>query len=317
MKGLSKQQQRVISDKQQQHLQQQNIGLVVTRASDRIIVETDDGVNVQCYLRRNMPEIVVGDYVAWQMEDEAKQAGTVLAVQPRESEMLRYDQQGRSKLIAANVDQLFVVAAVEPTRSISVIDRYLVLAELQKITAVIIFNKIDLLSADELTVIKNSLAIYSNIGYETLFVSSEQQDSLKILEQQLQNKVSVFVGLSGVGKSSLISQLINDADIKVGALSEQGNQGQHTTTAARLFHLPRGGNIIDSPGIRELALTGLHDVDVIKGFIEFQPFLGKCKFRDCQHESEPDCALLKAVATGDIMPERWQAYQSIIRQNLG
>ncbi len=314
MKKLSQRQQQQIQHHQQQHLQASEKGLVVTRSSHLLWLETAEGEHYQCNLRRNMPDIVVGDRVAWKIEDEADKRGTILAVEPRSSEMLRYDQQGKSKLVAANVNQLLIIIAPEPERSLYVIDRYLVIATLQNIAVTIVYNKMDLLTAGQNQLLREQLHVYQQLGYPVIFTSIQQADGLASLLMRLNSKTSVLVGVSGVGKSSLINALLPHERLVVGDLSEQGRQGQHTTTAAHLYHLPGGGDLIDSPGVRELAITGLTPAEILRGFVEFQPFVQQCKFRNCQHDQEPDCAVKIAVENGDIHPERWKAYQNMMTQ---
>jgi ribosome biogenesis GTPase len=155
------------------------------------------------------------------------------------------------------------------------------------------------------------LGIYPPIGYQVLEASSETLDGLKPLKALLKDKTSVFVGQSGVGKSSLINVLLPGVDIKVSELSRGKAKGVHTTTTAKLFHFPDGGNLIDSPGIREFGLWHMSREQVAEGFIEFRPFLGNCKFRNCQHQSEPGCAIQKALEQGDISPQRMDSFISI------
>lgn len=307
---LNKQQQKNIAGNQDAQLIDAKIGLVVAHFGDSVDVEIERNKTLRCNLRQNMPMIVVGDKVAWQVEESQKATGVILALQPRQSKMIRRNQKGDEKIIAANVDQILIVAAPEPARSENVIDRYLIMTELQHIDAGIVINKIDILSDDELVDKHELLIRYKQLGYPVLYVSSEEQHGLDELLAQLENKTTAFVGMTGVGKSSVIQALIPAACLAVGELSEQGRQGQHTTTTSRLYHLPNGGDIIDSPGIREFALEGLTAEEILQGFVELRELANHCKFRDCKHHQEPGCALRDATEQGKIHPLRMKAYQS-------
>jgi ribosome biogenesis GTPase len=186
------------------------------------------------------------------------------------------------------------------------------MTELQNIAAGILINKIDLLNDDALVDKHELLIRYKRLGYPVLYVSVREQHGFVELLAQLKNKTTVLVGLSGVGKSAIIKALLPDYEITVGDLSEQGVQGRHTTTTARLYHLKEGGNLIDSPGVREFALEGLQADEILQGFVELREVARECKFRDCQHQQQPGCAIQAAVKTGKIHPLRLAAYQRII-----
>ncbi len=310
MRKLTKQQQYKIATNQAAQLGDAALGLVIAHYGDNVEIETADNVILRCNLRQNLPAIVVGDRVAWQIENSENKLGVVTALQPRETTMLRRDQKGKQKIIAANVDQILIVAAPEPKRSEQVIDRYLIMTELQRIKAGVVINKIDKLTDNEIVEKHESLIRFKHLGYPVLYVSSTAHQGFEELREVLKHKTTVFVGLSGVGKSSIIQALLPEQALAVGGLSEQGQQGQHTTTTARLYHLAEGGNIIDSPGIREFALEGLTADEILQGFIEIRELATGCKFRDCQHQQEPGCAVLGAIEKGLIHPLRLKAYLS-------
>jgi len=155
------------------------------------------------------------------------------------------------------------------------------------------------------------LTVYEKIGYPIIRLSAKNPSSLQQLETFVSNKIVAFVGQSGVGKSSLVNALIPDANAAVGEVSESG-LGQHTTTSAQLFHFPHGGALIDSPGVREFGLWHIEADQLINGFIEFLPFIGLCKFRDCKHQKEPGCALKEALESKSIATSRFQSYFSIL-----
>ncbi len=285
-------------------------GLVIAHYGTQVEIESAPRQSLRCHLRANLDSLVTGDTVIW---CEGEPTGVVVAQLPRSSVLSRPDPYGDMKAVAANIDRICVVIAPLPEPHANLIDRYLVAAEVSGITPLLVLNKADLLRAD--TGLKAQLdallAIYPTLGYELLETSC-QQGGLEPLTKALSGRTSVFVGQSGVGKSSLVNELLPGVDLRVGALSELTHKGTHTTTTAQLFHLPGGGSLIDSPGIREFGLWHMNRGQVAEGFREFREFLGHCRFRDCQHQREPGCAILEAVADGKISPVRLDSYRRII-----
>lgn len=294
-------------------------GLVIAHYGRQLDIEPDgdEGTLVRCRLRSNIEPLVTGDRAVWRRDlqhgSDDEPIGVVVAGLSRSSVLTRPDSHsGRPKPVAANIDRAVVVIAPRPEPYPNLIDRYLIAAEILGIQPLLLLNKTDLLGpADE-----QSLAVlltrYRDIGYITLRVSTVRQEGLDTLRAALQGHVSILVGQSGVGKSSLIGTLLPDIDIRVGALSEGAQKGRHTTTTARLFHLSGGGDLIDSPGIREFGLAHFSRHEVETAFPEFRPWLGRCRFRDCHHRHEPGCALLEALAAGAISAERMASYRSVI-----
>lgn len=288
----------------------EQLGLVTAHFGIQAEVESEQGELYRCYLRTNLPALVTGDKVVWRAGNQ--QNGIITALQPRVSELCRTDSSGRLKAIAANIDLMVIVFAPLPIPYPNLIDRYSIAAEDAKIKPLLLLNKKDLINKQNEQELEELLTIYCNLGYQVLQVSKHLSETIQELRGILNNHTSVFVGQSGVGKSSLINALLPEADLRVGELSELTNKGAHTTTTARLFHLPTGGNLIDSPGIRDFALTHTNRDIIEQGFIEFKPFLGHCRFRNCSHQHEPGCALLQAIAEGKINPNRMASYRHIL-----
>ncbi|RRJ83470.1 small ribosomal subunit biogenesis GTPase RsgA [Aestuariirhabdus litorea] len=293
----------------------EQMGTVIAHYGSQLDIEPADQPDTlyRCHLRANLPPLVTGDRVIWRAGSDL--SGVVVAVQERDSELCRPDSRGQLKPVAANIDYIVQVIAPLPTPHPNLIDRYLVAAEAVGIEPVILFNKIDLLNDSNRDHFDQLLDRYQSIGYRVIHASTHSSTGLEEIKGLLKGHTSVFVGQSGVGKSSLINALLPGVDIRVGALSEQTGKGTHTTTAARLFHFPAGGNLIDSPGIREFGLGHIDQATLIEGFREFRPFLGYCRFRDCQHEQEPGCALLEALAEGKISQKRLDSYRHILSGN--
>jgi ribosome biogenesis GTPase len=285
-------------------------GLVVAHYGSQVAVESTAGASRRCHLRANLEGLVTGDRVVWCDGDPL---GVIVAQLPRDSELTRPDPQGKLKPVAANIDQVLVIIAPYPEPHANLVDRYLVAAEATGIEPVLVLNKTDLLENDPALAqaLNELLAIYPTLGYRLLHTSA-LDGGLDELITALHDHTSVFVGQSGVGKSSLVNALVPDAALRVGELSENTRKGTHTTTAAHLIHLAGGGALIDSPGIREFGLWHMDQETVARGFVEFRPLLGQCRFRDCRHEQEPGCAILEALAAGKISERRLASYRHIV-----
>ncbi|SFV80255.1 Ribosome small subunit-stimulated GTPase EngC [hydrothermal vent metagenome] len=278
-------------------------GLVITRYGQHLLVEAESGELYQCTGRRNIELSVAGDQVIFQIigNDE----GVVTALLERDN-LLRRSQ----KVIAANIDQLWLVVAIEPHYQFELIDRYLVVAENAELPINIVVNKIEL--SQKMDQIKYDFSMYESAGYSVHYLSVEEQTNIAELKALLNDKTHIFLGQSGVGKSSLINELIPDLNLRVNEISTKSKLGKHTTTNTTLYHIPSGGDLIDSPGIREFQLDDLTDKEILSGFREFKPFIGQCKFRNCAHINEPNCAIKQAVESGEIHIQRYQNYLNLI-----
>lgn len=290
------------------HLGPEQEGLVLGHRGKQVDIE-DCGTRVvlRCHMRANLGLLAAGDRVIWRAQGEG---GVVTAVFPRRTELHRPDPFGKLKLVAANVSRMVITMAPEPQAHPNLIDRYLVVAETLGLEPVLLVNKQDLLTDDH--PLLALLAEYDSLGYTVLRVSSRRDFGIDRLRDCLADGISIFVGQSGVGKSSIIQTLLPDELIKIGELSEQELKGRHTTTHARLYHFPTGGDCIDSPGIREFGLWHLSPEQVVDGFREFREPVSRCRFRDCSHTCEPGCGLQAAVKTGEVRQARFDSYRQIV-----
>ncbi|PIE43549.1 MAG: ribosome biogenesis GTPase RsgA [Gammaproteobacteria bacterium] len=288
-------------------------GLVISHFGKLIDVEAlegeDTGTLHRCHFRANINNLVTGDEVIWRAGSD--HSGVIETVIERRSLLQRPDSYGNLKPVASNIDNLIIVASPVPLTYSILIDRYLVAAENMHIEPVILLNKTDLIDDNNRDKLDALMTGYRQLGYRILTASVVDQNGLQAFTHFLNGKNTVLAGQSGVGKSSLIKALLPDQEIRIAGISDANLKGKHTTTTARLFHLPCGGNLIDSPGIREFGLWHMNDAELLFGFKEFRPLIGTCKFRNCQHDHEPGCALVNAVASGTISERRFTNYKKL------
>lgn len=304
-----------------------NHGLVINHFGEFIeLIKTDPDRNIlsqkkiRCHLRGKITDIVCGDFVLWQDSIDDENNGVIEALLDRNSLLSRPRPYQDPKPVAANIDQIIIVISPVPEPITNLIDRFLIAAKDASINTAIVINKIDIFDNNhkQKEELKEIELLYISLGYKVFLYSSykkikENQNFLNILK----NKTSILVGQSGVGKSSIINNLIKDEKSRVSNISSSNKKGCHTTTSTMLHQLDISGQqkksaIIDSPGIREFGLWHLNKKNIIDGLPEFKEESLKCKFRDCNHEGSFGCALHEAIEKGKINPSRVRSYKHIM-----
>jgi ribosome biogenesis GTPase len=279
------------------------IGRVVAAYSRRFIAETTEGI-LPCQVKGRHLQVVCGDRVEIRRDGAA---GVIEAVLPRSALLYRSDA-FKTKAIAANVSQLAVVVAARPSFSMELVQRCILAAEDQGIASLLILNKTDL---PETTDARERLALLTRIGYPLVTLSALAD--VAPLRPALHGHITLLIGQSGMGKSTLINALFPGADVVTAEYSEALDSGRHTTTHTRLHRLDADSAVIDSPGLQEFALQHLDADALAHAFVEFRPFLGQCRFRDCMHEREPGCRLQEAAAAGEIDAARLNLFRVLRR----
>ncbi len=277
-------------------------GLVVSHLGQGIAVEISGEIFL-CQTRRKLDTVAVGDQVM--ITKSSTNQGRIEEILPRRSLLKRPSRNKKTRPVAANIDKIYVVFATEPHCDFLLIDQYLAICENKNIDAVLVLNKIDLSSAKT---IEAELQQYQDLGYTMHKVSAAKNIGIDELKAALNNQISIFAGQSGVGKSSLTNSLIPDKQLKTNTVSEITKHGRHTTTAATLYHLPDGGDLIDSPGVAIFGLADLTEQQLAWGYREFQPLIEQCRFKDCRHVNDKGCAVRPAAENGDIPMRRYQRY---------
>ncbi len=286
-------------------------GLVIAHLGQGIAVEHDDKI-ILCQTLRKLETVAVGDRVLWSLS--APDQGRIESILPRRSLLARPARNNKIRPVAANIDTVFVVIAVEPYCDFLLIDQYLAVCENSEINVALILNKVDL---DPSETLEQELAIYQNLDYQIHRVSTKTGTGLTELKLALQNQVSVFTGQSGVGKSSITNALIPDKNLRTNTVSETTKHGRHTTTAATLYHIDNGGDLIDSPGVAIFGLADLNRQQLAQGYREFQPFSDNCKFNDCSHDQDKGCAVRTAAEDGNIAMTRYERFLKLTQKMSG
>jgi ribosome biogenesis GTPase / thiamine phosphate phosphatase len=302
-------------------------GRVVQAAGAWYQVQGKDGLCYACQLRgklrlhssRLTSPVVVGDEVAFEPV-KAQETGVIYKIMPRRNYLIRQAPHRKfyGQLLAANIDQaLLVVTAATAYTQLGFIDNFLVVAEAFEIPPVIVFNKIDLLDTVQQEVLENLTILYTKLGYRTLAVSAHTQQHLPAFCQALLGKVSLLSGHSGVGKSTLVNTISPAAQQAVAPLSPFSQRGRHTTTATALLEVLPSTFLIDTPGIQTLIPYAIKNKALRHCFPELRSRATACKFYNCTHRHEPDCAVLQALARGDIAVSRYESYQQLADESHG
>ncbi len=281
-------------------------GLVVAAYGKRYGVELADGLQISCVTRGKKNDLACGDRVEVKMTDTHE--GVVEKLHTRSSLLFRSNAY-KTKTLASNVTQVIIVLATTPSFYEALLNRCLIAAEAANIKALIVLNKCDL--ADN-TEAMQLLSVYQNLGYQVQPLSAI--NDIAPLKQWLKNQTSVLVGQSGMGKSTIVNALLPNSAVRTQEVSTVLDSGKHTTTAAHLYHLDSDSDLIDSPGLQEFGLNHLNIEELEHAFIEFRPFLGKCRFNNCKHLHEPDCAVISAVESGKVSPVRLAFYQAMTEE---
>ena len=294
---------------------QQKLTATIIAAHGRHYLAEADGRKLQCVTRGKKTNVAVGDIV--QITTTSNDQGVIDRIEERSTLLYRSDQY-KSKLLAANLTQLFIVVATEPGFADDLVSRSLVAAEAAGIKAHLILNKTDVAAALPRT--RERVAAYGSLGYPVHEVSAtaRPEEAVAILQPLMAGQSSILIGQSGMGKSSLINLLVPDADIAVREISAALDTGKHTTTFTRLYQLPElgeGSSIIDSPGFQEFGLYHLSEGMLERAFVDFAPYLGHCKYYNCRHLIEPQCAILAAVAEGKITKMRHTLYGQLLHES--
>ncbi len=300
-------------------------GIVIKSTGSWYQVITDDGEIVDCRIKgkfrtkdiKTTNPVAVGDHVVIEPEP-GQDTGVIVKLEERKNYIIRksVNLSKQAQIIAANLDQaLLIVTLASPRTSLGFIDRFITTAEAYDIPAGLIFNKLDLFSEEGLDILAEYQEIYQNIGYPCYQVSAREGTNLNQIRQLLKDKVTLFSGHSGVGKSTLINKLIPGIELKTGEISDWSDKGQHTTTFAEMHPIPEGGYLIDTPGIRELGIIDIDKQELGHFFPEIRERMNDCRFNNCRHINEPGCAVLSAVEEGEIALSRYDSYLSIYHGN--
>ena len=285
------------------------------------VKEENSGVFYQCRIKgkmrlkgiKNTNPVAVGDYVAFQQEEGLQ--GVITAVEERQNYIIRksVNLSKQTHIIAANIDLAFLVVTLNnPPTSTTFIDRFLVTAEAYSIKTVLLFNKVDTYTPDELAEVKYLAQLYRKVGYECIGISATTGKNIEKVKETMRGKTCVVSGHSGAGKSTLINTIAPQLALKTGEISLQHQQGQHTTTFAEMFDLPFGAHIIDTPGIKGFGMVEIDKHELTDYFPEFFALKEHCKFNNCLHTDEPHCAVKEALENDEIAWSRYKSYLQIL-----
>ena len=322
---LSKQQQRRIASQQKNKIQDDNLQLdesstqtarVISHHGRQLYAETENLEKVKCKIRQNLGDIACGDYVLLQQAINVggESQNVIIAVKERTNLLVKTGFAGAIKPVAANIGLLVIVTAVNPKPNPYLIDRYLTSAENLPAKALIVINKVDLLDHESKRTTDDLSKLYQDIGYQVICTSVKQNIGIDKLAEALSNTTSILVGLSGVGKSSLVKAILPKEEIRIGEISQSTGEGKHTTTVSALYHLKNDGIIIDSPGVRDFTPINKNQDEITHGFVDVRKFNGACKFANCSHQNEPECAMKAAVKSGNLNQQRFNNYLRLLTE---
>ncbi len=301
----------------------QNIGLVMRSTGSWYDVRSNEGTIMQCRLKGKFKikgfkvtnPIAVGDKVVYELEDEVRNAGIISDILPRENYIIRQSvhKTAHGHLLATNLDQAVLIATLDfPRTSLGFIDRFLVAAESFRIPTVLVFNKLDLLNEEQIAYQNELTELYESLNYKCIFTSAVDGTGVDDFFNILQGKVSLISGHSGVGKSTLVNAIAPDLDLRTSEVSTFANKGVHTTTFAEMFEIAHNTFIIDSPGIKELGLADMQKEEIGHYFPEILEIMSQCRFHNCMHLDEPNCAVKEAVMEERIAQSRYFSYLSMM-----
>lgn len=295
-------------------------GLVVKSTGSLYRVRDQDGLFIECRLkgslRQNKSEltnpVAVGD---WVEVDVLKEYNHISIIYPRDNYVLRKSNNlsKRAQIIASNIDQVLLIVTIsQPRTSFGFIDRYLAICEIYGIEVILLFNKFDIYNSDEKLLLEEYVSLYNRIGYKTLNGSVFNIETIDEISRIISNKKTLLAGHSGVGKSTWLNKLVPAVNQKTGEISEAHKKGKHTTTFAEMFFMDDTTGIIDTPGIKDFGIVETIKSEVQNGFKEFRKYRNFCRFNNCSHTEEPNCAILDALNNGTISESRYYTYLSII-----
>ena len=300
-------------------------GLVIRNTGSSYFVATDAGETLECKIKGNFRlkgirttnPVAVGDRVTIKINDD--NTAYITDIHKRKNYIIRRasNLSKESHILAANLDQVFlIVTLAQPVTSTTFIDRFLATCEAYSVPAVLVINKVDLLTdPEELELLNLITYLYSSIGYPVVHTSAKNNQGIEDLEKLLANKITLLSGNSGVGKSSLINKLLPDANLRTGEISHPHHTGMHTTTFSEMFRLPQGGYIIDTPGVKGFGTIDFEREEVGHYFPEIFEFSHQCRYNNCTHTHEPGCAVREAVENSQIAQSRYSSYLSILEDS--
>ena len=300
------------------------IGIVYKSTGSFYLVKDEDGKMWNCRMRGRIKTdqqisstnpIAVGDKVIFEIDEHHNDYAIITHIQERVNYMVRVSPHNKHQkhIVASNIDQAVLIATIkEPRTSIGFIDRFLITAEAYHIPAIIVFNKADIIVGKSLEDWENKKTIYESVGYPVFTLSALYDEQLIEFEKNLQGKKSLISGHSGVGKSTLINRFVKDKNLKVQEISSWSGKGQHTTTFAEMMDLPNGGSIIDTPGVKEFGVVDISKEELTHFYPEMSKLIHQCKFNNCMHLNEPDCAVKEALLNGKLHLERYESYLAIL-----